>query len=88
MQGREDDIITDRNWQFRGSSPHRPMNMLLGIYDPTIIHDLQNAATHQKKVISDQSLKCKYLKMYVLLHSSSFAQHNLCCVKENGRYIS
>ena len=55
---------------------------------PIIIHDVQNAATHQKKVISDQSLKCKYLKTYVLPHSRSFAQHNLCCVKGSGRNIS
>ena len=70
------------------SSSKWPIDMLYGRYAPIIIHDLQNAATHQKKVISDQSLKCKYLKTYVLPHFRSIAQHNLFCVKENGRYIS
>ena len=68
MQGREDDIITYRNWQFRGRSPHRPMNMLLGIYDPTIIHNLQNAATYWEKVISNQTLEFKYLKSCFSAH--------------------
>ena len=70
------------------SSSKWPIDMLYGRYAPIIIHDLQNAATHQKKVISDQSLKCKYLKMYVLPHSRSFAQQNLCCVTGIEQNIS
>ena len=72
----------------RANSSKCPIDILYGRYAPIIIHDLQNAATHQKKVISDQSLKCKYLKTYVLPHFRSIAQHNLFCVKGSGRYIS
>ena len=62
------DIITYRKWEFGGISPTRPINMLLGIYDPTIIHDLQNAATYWKKVISYQTLEFKYLKSCFSAH--------------------
>ena len=79
---------THRKRNVWDSSSKWPIDMLYGRYAPIIIHDLQNAATHQKKVISDQSLKCKYLKTYVLPHSRSFAQHNLCCVTGIGRNIS
>ena len=79
-------VRLENGW--RGYSSKWPIDMLYGRYAPIIIHDLQNAATHQKKVISDQSLKCKYLKTYVLPHFRSIAQHNLFCVKESGRYIS
>ena len=79
---------THRKRTVRDSSSKWPIDMLYGRYAPIIIHDLQNAATHQKKIISDQSLKCKYLKTYVLPHFRTIAQYNRCCVKENGGYIS
>ena len=72
----------------RGYLSRWPIDMLWGRYASIIIHDLQNALTHQKKVISDQSLKCKYLKMYVLQHARSFAQQNLCCVTGIEQNIS
>ena len=80
-------VLTEKR-TVRGSSSKWPIDMLYGRYAPIIIHDLQNAATHQKKIISDQSLKCKYLKTYVLPHFRTIAQYNRCCVKENGRYSS
>ena len=36
--------------------------MLLGIYGPIIIHDLQNAPTYWQNVISNQTLEFKYLE--------------------------
>ena len=52
----EDDIFTYRKRKFRGDSPNWLIDMLLGIYKPIIIHDLQSAATYWKNVFSNQSL--------------------------------
>ena len=49
-------LLYIENGNFRGISPNRQNNMLLGIYDPTIIHDLQNSVRYWKSVISNQSL--------------------------------
>ena len=50
------DIITYRKWEFCGNSPNQPIDILLGIYKPIIIHGLQITTTYCKKDISTQSL--------------------------------
>ena len=45
-RGGVDDIIITENGIFRGITPNNPIDILLGICSPIIIHDLQNARTY------------------------------------------
>ena len=39
-------LLYIENGKLRSNLPNRPIDMLLGIYDPIIIHDLQNAVAY------------------------------------------
>ena len=54
--GGGDDMFTYRKREFRDDSLNWLIDMLLGIYKPVIIHDLQSAATYWINAFSNQSL--------------------------------